>query len=282
MEKKKKKGNPVMTIVILIALCTFGFSAYKLGSYLLDSRKTQQAVEELAEAGVSEEKAEANYEVIREKLDPITGKTVREKSLLTVELPFTVDFTALKEKNKDITGWLYCADTKINYPVMHCANNDEYLHHRPDGTWASGGSLFIDSLYTPDLSAFNTVIYGHNMKDGSMFGTLREFRREDFYKKHPVLYYFSPYGNYMLEVVGAYNTNLDSYIYAGLQSDVAKEQFLFDIKALSEYESPVEYGPKDRYVTLSTCTYEEKNARYIVICRLQEINVTSEGEVISK
>ena len=65
-------------------------------------------------------------------------------------------------------------------------------------------------------------------------------------------------------------------------SDAAKEQFLFDMKALSEYDIPVEYGLKDRYVTLSTCTYEEKNARYIVICRLQEINITSEGEVISK
>lgn len=262
----------VKTAGLLLAVAVFCIAAVKLSGFVLDDRKTSQEVEELRDLGVIHGEKDIEYEVIRDRIDPETGKSVTEKTLIKVELPFTIDFDSLRDKNSDIIGWLYCEDTGIDYPVMRCVNNDEYLHHRPDGSWSYGGSLFIDCIYPPDLSAFNTVIHGHNMKNGSMFGRLRDFRDAEYCSKHSVFYYFAPYGTYMLEVVGAYGTNGKSYIYSGLSTREQMEQFLSETRELSEYAPDISYGASDRYITLSTCTYEERNGRFIVVCKLTEIN----------
>lgn len=273
MQKQRKKKKMLKLLVLLIAAVVFGFSAYRLFDYISDSRKTQKAVDTLIETGIIDEKPEAVYEAARKETDSAAGSNGQEKELVTLELPFTVDFDTLREQNKDIAGWLYCEDTAINYPVMVSLDNEDYLHHRPDGTYAYGGSLFIDCRNKANLGEFNTVIYGHNMKDGSMFGSLRKYRDESYCREHPLFYYFSPFGNYVLYVVGAFDVMADSYIYEGIRTESEKEQFLYDLKALSGYSTATECGLNDRYITLSTCTNESEEGRFVVVCRMTEIKI---------
>ena len=95
--------------------------------------------------------------------------------------PIAVDFERLLQENGDCVGWIYCEDTKINYPVMQSDDNAAYLHRLFDGSYNSSGSLFMDFRNDPNLTDLNTVIFGHSMKDHSMFATLRDFRNQTFY-----------------------------------------------------------------------------------------------------
>ena len=96
--------------------------------------------------------------------------------------PIIVDFEVLQTENKDIIAWLHCPDTKINYPVAQSEDNSYYLKHLYDGTANKVGCLFIDYENAEDFSDNNTIIYGHNMKNGSIFGTLDSYKKADYWK----------------------------------------------------------------------------------------------------
>ncbi|MUU12894.1 MAG: class B sortase [Oscillibacter sp.] len=97
-----------------------------------------------------------------------------------------VDFTALAAVNPDVTAWLYGPDTGISYPVVQGTDNDYYLDHLLDGTANSAGCLFVDTSCRPDFSGRNTVIYGHRMKNGTMFAALGNYQEQVYYDAHPV------------------------------------------------------------------------------------------------
>ena len=90
-------------------------------------------------------------------------------------VPIQVDFDVLSKENQDVIGWLYCPDTSINYPVVQAADNEYYLHRLLDDSKNAAGTLFMDYRNSADLSDWNSVIYGHNMKNGSMFGSLPDY-----------------------------------------------------------------------------------------------------------
>ena len=99
--------------------------------------------------------------------------------------PITVDFDSLKALNPDVVGWIYSADTQINYPVLLGEDNSEYLHHMVNGEYNSAGSIFMDCRNKPDLSDFNTILYGHHMKNGSMFASLHQYTEQELPRRHP-------------------------------------------------------------------------------------------------
>ena len=109
-----------------------------------------------------------------------------------------IDFDALKEVNPDIEAWLYYESTNINYPVVKGKDNDYYLTVGFDNTWALGGSLFIDCVTKAPFEQFNTIIYGHHMKDGSMFGSIKNLKDPEYAKEHPQFELIRPDGKYHL------------------------------------------------------------------------------------
>lgn len=273
MASGRKNLNGWGTAALAAAVLVFAVSAYRLGGYLLDGRESEKAVEALSKAGIVMANEPVVYEIVSEGNATVAGDEGNEDPVVTLTFPFTVDFEALRAENGDIAGWLYCGDTKIDYPVMYSEEEGKYLHTRPDGTYAYGGSLFLGSSFSPELSAFCTVIYGHNMKDGSMFGTLRKYRDEEYFLSHPVFYYFSPYGDYMLDVAGVFEVKADSYIYTGIYTGAQKEQLLYDMREHSFYRTGISCGMDDRYVVLSTCTNETEEGRLVAVCRMTEIRV---------
>ena len=183
------------------------------------------------------------------------------------QLP-NIDFEALRTINPDIAGWLWCENTPINYPVVQGENNSFYLNHLFDGTKNKAGCLFVDSANMP-LEDGNTVIYGHNMLDGSMLSSIVAYTEQAYYDAHPILYLLTPSGNYAMELFSGYTaaTNADAWTLTWDNED-RYGQWLADTKNQSQFESEgVTLSPQDKVMTLSTCTNGGRD-RFVVVGRL--------------
>lgn len=184
-----------------------------------------------------------------------------------------IDFEALQAINKDAVAWLYCPDTVIDYPVMQASDYDWYLRHLPDGTQNSNGTLFLDYNNAADFSGRLNIIYGHNMKSGSMFGSLTNYKKQEYFEQHPYLYlYTAAQGNYRIEL--QYGCVID----AGQWRERA---FMFEENLTSlvsyaahntTFASNVKHTEGDRMIVLSTCSYEFDDARYILVGVLRPAN----------
>lgn len=255
MRRKEALRNAPLSVRIrngalnVITVCLVGIilvSGYKIGKTMWDYQVAKSAY-----TNISEKTA---------KVDPkqFTG---------------VVDWKALKKVNPDVQGWLYQKGTVINYPVVQGTDNDTYLHTRFDKQWSGGGTLFVDCRMEKDFKGFNSIIYGHHMKDGSMFRSIRGYTKEDgYYDKHKTLELATPHGNYHLVVFSAFITKATDEDTYKMTYDEAEKQAYID-RAWERSELPitrdsVDVTKNDRLVTLSTCAYDYEEARYIVMCKM--------------
>lgn len=182
-----------------------------------------------------------------------------------------IDFDALEKINPDIQAWLYQKNTVINYPVVKGKDNNKYLHTMFDGKYGVCGTLFMDAASGDDFADFNTVIYGHHMRDGSMFRSLRGYTKEKgYYDNHKRFELITKTGKYHLVVFSAYITPSDSDTYRARPADERdKAKYIDMVKRSSEIKADdIDVNEKDRTVTLSTCAYDYDEARYVVICKM--------------
>lgn len=186
-------------------------------------------------------------------------------------------YAALYEKNKDLVGWLSIEDMKIDYPVMQNEDDEFYLHHDFYGEDSKYGCLYVRKK--ADLEAgTNFIIYGHNMKDGSMFGDLDLYLEEDFYREHPVISFNTLDEERSYEIVAAfcsqvYDEEDDVFKYYRFYEADTREEFdnFYDnIKALSLYDTGVEAAFGDTFLTLSTCAYHVTDGRFVVVAKRVE------------
>lgn len=262
-EDKKVKNKTLTTVLIILGvvfLGVFAFSGYKLYSILHGYAVAKAEYNNMSSQFVSEQAAA-----------PEEAKSEEEK--VPVEYsPINVNFDALKEQCKDIVGWIYCKDTVIDYPVVQGIDNDYYLHRFMDGSYNANGTIFLDFAGNRDLSCRNNIIYGHHMNDGSMFASLTNYSKQEYYEEHPVMYLNTPDCDYKLEIFSAYITPYDSYTYTYAFTDESVyAAYLNQVKAWSLIETDVDVTDEDRIVTLSTCTYEYENARFVVQAKLVPI-----------
>ncbi len=201
-------------------------------------------------------------------------ETGREDS--SVVLP-VVDFEALRENGPDIIGWLNLPDTAINYPVTQTDDNEYYLHHLYDGTYNKVGCLFADYENKADFSDRNTIIYGHNMRDGSMFAALNEYDGQGYYDGHPQMYLVTPGGGYTVEIFTAFvagpgESGSDASPWRlSWKDDGAYTTWLSEMAGRSVIETGVTVTSSDKVLTLSTCTPGGKS-RFIVMGKLAAVN----------
>ena len=180
-----------------------------------------------------------------------------------------IDFDALSKINPDVIGWLYYKDTCINYPVVQGENNEMYLSMLFDRTWGGCGTLFADCITEAPFRQFNTIVYGHHMKDGTMFACLKELRDPEYCAKNPKLELSTPEGKFDLEIWAFLNEPSDSSIYTtNIKDEEDKQEYLDLAERLASYTTDVEVTTDDRLVMLSTCAYEFENARYIIACKM--------------
>jgi len=245
-------------IVLILAIVTMVYS----GGQLIAAEQVDQ-------------ESNAVYEDLSNRVkkhtavDPVTTQASIERQpeiYAKVYIPeIGINFDILKTINKDAAAWLYCPDTVIDYPVMKADDYAYYLNHLPDGTYNVNGSLFIDYNCAPDFSDPLTIIYGHHMKSGSMFGSLKGYKEQKYFDEHPYMYLYTEHGNYRIDIlygclIGAgqwrdrafmYKENLDALIAYAAQN--------------TTFESNTVYFEGDKVVAMSTCSYEFEDARYVVI-----------------
>lgn len=179
-----------------------------------------------------------------------------------------VDHAKLSEMNDDYALWLYAPKTQIDYPVVLGSDNKYYLKRLFNGEKNSAGTLFIDYRNLPDLQDPNTLIYGHHMRNDSMFGTLTDYEEQAYFEAHPYLLATNGKEIYLLEVIAGYTTTKNDHCYdIAISDENDMMNFLNTAAEKSDFQAGVDVELSDRLVTLSTCAYAFENARYILIAR---------------
>lgn len=184
-----------------------------------------------------------------------------------IQAPICIDFDSLIQENNDVIGWIYCPNTPINYPVLKGEDNNKYLRTDLKGNYLVSGSIFADYRNGKIGQYRNYIVYGHNMKNSTMFGTLVKYKDQTYYDSHPILYFLTPDANYIIELCAGAVVKRDSDIYQTAPAD----NTIADIMAKSTFNSAVEIGNGENIITLSTCSYEFNNARYVVVGKLKKI-----------
>lgn len=177
----------------------------------------------------------------------------------------SLSIAALQQVNPHVAGWIRIPDTALSYPLVQGTDNDFYLNHAWDGTPTAVGSIFMDYRCVADLTDFHTVIYGHRMRDGSMFNCLRHYRSLSYRQEHPMLYIKTGDQVRQYTVFAAYEAPVRSPVYALTAQDDAAKQALIDFALEhSVIDTGVRPTVNDRIVTLSTCTGNGYDTRWVV------------------
>lgn len=190
-----------------------------------------------------------------------------QKNGSSLQAPLEVDFQVLQGINSDVIGWLYVeALDGISYPMVQGEDNDRYLHHTYEGKYNFAGTIFIDCENSRDFSDCNTIVYGHNMKNGSMFGQLKNYvNKQETYAKSKYFWILTPEADYRYEIIAAYTTGVDSDTYTFFTSPGEKFlEYLENIRAWSVINTTSrKFTVRDKVVTLSTCTGND-STRFVV------------------
>ncbi|MCR4628869.1 MAG: class B sortase [Clostridium sp.] len=190
--------------------------------------------------------------------------------------PLHVDLNALSEKNPDFVGVIDIPALEIRYPVVKSHDNEEYLHRTFDGTKNAAGCIFLDKDAPADLSAQNTFVYGHNMKNGSMFGKLKNFRENGTVDRFPYVLLYTPEGTFRYRIFACSEVEASHSIYHGFEDGDGYDAYIRMARNLSAYSMPendeVDFAKRPKLLSLSTCTGSSHTMRYVVQCALVEKN----------
>lgn len=177
-------------------------------------------------------------------------------------------YSGLLQINEDLAGWITIPGTAVDYPVVKTDNNDFYLDHNVYKEPAKAGAIFMDFRNTGTAEDLHTILYGHNMKDGSMFRDLMRYKKEDYFDRHPVIEFNTLYAEMKWEIFSVYVTAADfHYIETCFPTVDEYGYFLDSIKKRSLFKRDTGVTVEDRILTLSTCSYEFDDARFVVHAR---------------
>ncbi len=238
---KIKKGNLLIGFIQVISIIIIIISLYYIYLWYIDNKKTENILNEIYE--------NAN----------VSSDNISVDNDLKIEVE-NIDFNKLINKNPDTIGWIKVLGTDINYPVVQTNNNDFYLTHSFDKSYNKAGWIFADyinkNLKNNELDK-NTIIYGHNRQNNSMFGTLSNVFKEEWLsnKKNHYINFSTLNNNMVWEVFSTYTIEKEEYyIQSNFSSDEEYISFLNTIKNRSTYKYDVNISKEDKILTLSTCT----------------------------
>lgn len=251
--KKKSIGRIITNIILIIALVIFAVSAFQLGKIgkgYLSGRSEYDKVRKLA---ITQDTG---------------GKTADNGDDGSETDGFSVDFSKLLEINSDTIGWIRFPQepSQISYPIVQGKNNSEYLKKTFSANDNTLGTIFMDVGNNKDFSDKNTLIYGHRMRDGSMFRHLQDYEDKSFWEKNPYFYIYTVDDRvlkYHIYSAGQVLDTSDSY-QIGFESDDSYQSFLDMTKQTALYDTGVEVNTQSTVVTLSTCTSASDNHRFVV------------------
>ena len=250
-KKAKKQQTPlskaVFALVLTLAIGVFVISGLKLLSILLTYKQAEDAYERIS----------------------------RDASVMIPEKGYPeIDFDKLLAQNADTIGYIYAEDL-CEYPIVQCSDNDYYLHTMFDGTYNPSGTLFVDCRIPEGLEAKNCIIYGHNMKDESMFGKLYKYADPEFYEAHRIYHVYTPEHHYVYKAIAAYTAAVDGFTYYyQFSNDDEFLSFLNMTQQSSWFASDTDLSPESKIITLSTCTGDSSDEYRNVVILVRDHEIT--------
>ena len=183
-----------------------------------------------------------------------------------------MDFSALREVNSDVLGWIMIPGTVISYPLLQGTDNQYYLKHTWKKWTSAVGAIFLEYQNSPDFSDFNTIIYGHRMNNGSMFASLKNYKKQSYWAAHPYVYITDDNGSHKYEIFAAYEVSTAGTTYQiGFSGDASKQAFLDYCLGQSVIDTGITPTVHDKILTLSTCTGNGHATRWVVQARLKGV-----------
>ena len=248
--------------LVLAALLILSLIVLAAGGYVLGQRAVEYAEGDETYSGLEEY---VSFPSSFPDTDEPVGVQQTETPQAQSGAP-SVDFAALSRINPEIVGWLYCEGTQINYPVVQGSDDEYYLDHLFDGTQNVNGCLFLDSRVDASFSSVHSIIYGHHMRSGAMFAALDGYKRQSFYDAHPTMLLITPDATYEVQLFAAYVADPSENAWEVSFANYEEVQTWIEAAiARSTFTSDVKPKPGDRLLTLSTCSYEFGDARFVVV-----------------
>lgn len=269
MEERKKRTFPWRKVLTGLLLVVFVGSAAMLAGELYLRGRDRDALTDMGR-----EVQKLREEAKREELAPPASSSQPPEE--EEEGGVLRQYRALYQQNPDLAGWIHVPGTQIDYPVMHTPTRPErYLRRNFEKQYSINGLPFLDYRNSLDPTSTNLIIYGHNIKDGAMFGELPLFKEESFWQEHKTLYFDTLYEEREYEIFAVcldriYRVDEKDYRYYNfIQADSQKEldAFLKHVSKKALFDTGIVPQLGDELITLSTCSYHVQDGRLFVVAR---------------
>jgi len=247
----------VIFVLALALAAAFSYSGMKVFNYWKQGRQSEEMTQHLIDQGVTQR--------------PEQPAPAQKEPEPPEYAPVSVDFQALHEESEDIVAWLYGPDTLLDYPVAQSGDNEYYLRRLLNGRWNVGGTIFQDYRCPADYSAWHTLIYGHHMNNGTMFGTLQNYKEQAYYDENPVIYLLTPEKDFKVELIAGFLSDADGEVYSLPDTRQEKDALVAYCLSRSDFQTRTQVHTEDRLLTLSTCSDDYNNARYVLVGVLKEL-----------
>lgn len=244
-KNKKTVKNAILTLLIILFIIMIIISGTQLFKWYVNNKENKEIINEIKSENI------VVYDEVSDE--------------------FSIDFNALKEINSDVVGYLEVNNTNISYPVVKSSDNNYYLTHNLKNEYNGSGWVFMDYRNNLDGKDKNIIIYGHNMRDGSMFGSLKNILDSNWYKndENRIITLVTENGTEKYEVFSVYQVEKeDYYITTGFSDNSEYKQFLKNIRDRSIYDFGVGVSSEDSILTLSTCA---NNNVYRVVLHAKKV-----------
>ena len=262
LKKQEKRRKFLVVCCSMIAIVCLGY----FGMYNWYIYRTTDNYKQLSELKDKEPTAS-------EAPAPVIHYTADEGQ--STPPPVLDEYKNLLNKNKRLIGWVKIDDTNIDYPVMQTTDNEYYLDHNLNQEYDKNGSIFMDKDCDVLKPSTNLILYGHHMRSGQMFGSLSLYSDQSYYEKHPYIQFDTIYEKGLYEIMYVFRSRVYSedeivfkyYQFIDAQSEQEFDSYMNDMEGMSLYDTGVTASFGDRLLTLSTCDYQEKNGRFVVVAR---------------
>ncbi len=252
----KKTKKILLNVLLAICIIVLVVSLYFIITTLMEYQGAQSSYANLQEIAIIQSPTQSAENAAQSPTESPAGSFA--------PLSRSIDFDKLQAINPDIIAWLYLPGTVVDYPVVQGEDNEYYLSHTADLKKNASGAIFAD-YRSGLLEEQNTTLYGHNMKDDSMFHQMLSYQNQEFYEEHPCFYLYTPSHVYQLEVFSAYTTNASAhYTVSSFGSEEEYSAFLDQLIRKSNCSTDVSIATEDQIVTFSTCAYSVDDGRFAV------------------
>ena len=261
----------VYILAVILLLLVFGISAFMVGSYILEGKEQEEKYDALSQLKDSAKENATKPTSAETTPDETTPEGTFGAAEIRDENGMLVEYGELYAMNPDIVGWIRMDDTKMDYPVMQTPDRpNHYLYKDFEGKQSVRGSIYIREECDMKEPSDNITIYGHNMRDGSMFACLNDYVHIDAWEKNPLIFFDTLYDYHVYKIFAVFKTTATigkGFKYHNMidaESKEAFDEFIGTCKELSFYDTGItpQYG--DKIICLSTCEYTLENGRLVV------------------